>query len=281
MFRLEALAVAVPAGPARATVSLVLATGAVAVVQVAPAAGMALSRAVIGLSRPLSGRVLVGDLDVTGLPPARRHIGYVPAGGGLLPHLTVRENIAYRLRRDLLVAELAADRLRSVIDRLELDHLLDRRPDTLCGHERLRVGIARAMVALPEVLMIDLPEPGPDGPLAAELLSRVQWQQGTAELSTVVATGDEAVLAMASTVVTARVTPVPAAAPQPVPAPNDAPARGSVVASSALIGPTLAVSPLVAPIAKAPVPGQAPGPAATVPSQAGGSQSRSLGGAAR
>ncbi len=120
-------------------------------------AGRALARAVAGLVKPRSGRIHVGTRDVTALPPARRQIGYVPAGGALLPHLTVRRNIEYGLRRQEFVVDVSEAWVAAVIERLELAAVLDLRPHQLSDAQRLRVALARAAAGLAEVLVLDLP----------------------------------------------------------------------------------------------------------------------------
>lgn len=125
---------------------------------VAPAeVGTALGRVLVGLAPPLAGRVIVGDNDVTDRPPGRRHIGYVPAGGGLLPQLTVRENVRYgqRLQR---VSGLNATRLDHFLAAFELTTVQHQRPDPLTPAERFRAALARAAVSLPEALVVDRPE---------------------------------------------------------------------------------------------------------------------------
>jgi ABC-type sulfate/molybdate transport systems ATPase subunit len=153
--RLHQLTVAAPQGPVELSMHVPPATiGAI----VTPArTGRAVSRVVAGLATPRSGRIWVGGRDVTDLPPARRQIGYVPAGAALLPHLTVRRNIEYGLRRRELVHDVSRDWVETVIERLELRATLDLRPHHLSEAQRLRVALARAAACLPEVMMLDLP----------------------------------------------------------------------------------------------------------------------------
>ncbi|MFC7547842.1 ATP-binding cassette domain-containing protein [Plantactinospora sp. GCM10030261] len=148
------------AAPHAAPVTVRVPAGELAVVVADPATGTAVARAVAGLATPLGGRVLVGDRDVTTLPPARRQIGYVPAGAGLLPHLTVRRNIGYGHRRRLRVRAVADDWVNTVIERLELGLTLEVLPHELSEPQRFRVAVARAAACLPEVLVVDLPSGG-------------------------------------------------------------------------------------------------------------------------
>src|SRR6476619_1557362 len=98
IFELRDLVVAV-GGEGRATVSLFAPEAELTVVTAGADTATALARVVAGLAQPVAGRILVGDRDVTGLPPGARQIGYVPRGGALLPHLTVRQNIEYLVWR--------------------------------------------------------------------------------------------------------------------------------------------------------------------------------------
>jgi ABC-type Fe3+/spermidine/putrescine transport system ATPase subunit len=155
------------------TASLRVGAGELVAVVAAPEAGTALARVVSGLARPVSGRIYVGERDVTDLPPARRQIGYVPAGGALLPHLTVRRNIEYGLRRREIVHDVTQDWLSKVIERLELAPTLDLRPHHLSESQRLRAAIARAAASLPEVLVVDLPQPAGAADRLSDLVARV------------------------------------------------------------------------------------------------------------
>ncbi|MET8373664.1 ATP-binding cassette domain-containing protein, partial [Micromonospora profundi] len=96
-----------------------------------PAVGTAVARVLVGLAAPVTGRIMVGARDVTALPPPRRQIGYVPAGGALLPQLTVRRNIEYGQRKRERVHEVADDWTSTVVDRLELAPTLGLLPHLL------------------------------------------------------------------------------------------------------------------------------------------------------
>ncbi|WBB68638.1 ATP-binding cassette domain-containing protein [Micromonospora sp. WMMD812] len=138
-----------------------------------PRTGTAIARVLAGLATPLAGRILVGERDVTALPPPRRQIGYVPAGGALLPQLTVRRNIEYGQRRRERVREMADDWATTVIDRLELAPTLALLPHLLSDAQRFRVALARAAACLPEVLVVDLPTGMAGGGRLGDLVPRL------------------------------------------------------------------------------------------------------------
>ncbi|MGV9327431.1 hypothetical protein [Streptosporangium sandarakinum] len=104
----------------------------------------------LGRAWPVRGRILSGREEVTSLPSRERGIALVPAGGGLLPHLTIEQNIVFGLRgRDGKGHRYGKDFLRGqvrfITDRLDLDVPLDRRPYDLSADQRLWVAFARAM----------------------------------------------------------------------------------------------------------------------------------------
>jgi len=118
-----------------------------------------LLRAIAGLEHHPGGYLMVGDSTWQDkdlfIPPHRRPIGYVFQEASLFPHLTVRGNLDYGMRR---VPEsersLSLDR---AIALLGIEPILDRRPDSLSGGERQRVAIARALAVSPRLLLMDEP----------------------------------------------------------------------------------------------------------------------------
>jgi molybdate transport system ATP-binding protein len=84
------------------------------------------------------------------VPPHQRGVGYVPQGYALFPHLSVRDNVAFAQRR--------GEGVDALMERLEIAHLADRRPDSLSGGEQQRVALARALsVGRPRLLLMDEP----------------------------------------------------------------------------------------------------------------------------
>lgn len=131
-----------------------------------------------GLLRPRRGRVTVGGetlLD-TGrgivVPAHRRRIGYVFQEGRLFPHLSVRQNLLF----GRWFAPAGPDRtgLASVLDLLDIGHLLARRPGGLSGGEKQRVAIGRALLAKPRLLLMDEPLAGLDDARKGEILPYIE-----------------------------------------------------------------------------------------------------------
>ncbi len=137
---------------------------------------------VAGLRRPVSARVQLGArllVDTAAgiwVPPEGRRVGYVPQDGALFPHLSVRANLLYgqRRRRDNSAAAAgpAGFSPESVVEILEIGALLDRPGiGSLSGGERQRLALARALLAGPELLLLDEPLAGLDAPLKARVLA--------------------------------------------------------------------------------------------------------------
>jgi len=112
---------------------------------------------IAGLRKPVRGRIIVDGVDVTGYPPEKRGLAYVPQDYALWPHMTVYNNIAYPLRcRKFSEAEIRS-KVEWVAEELEISHLLNRKPETLSGGEKQRVALARALVWSPKAILLDEP----------------------------------------------------------------------------------------------------------------------------
>ncbi|PYS87408.1 MAG: organic solvent resistance ABC transporter ATP-binding protein [Acidobacteria bacterium] len=128
-------------------------------------------RLILGLLKPDSGRVLVDGEDITDyteveMMPIRQKIGMVFQEGALFDSISVYENVAYRLReqeRD----EAEIDReVRRMLEFVDLADAVDKMPIELSGGMRRRVGIARALIGDPSIVLFDEPTAGLDPPTA-------------------------------------------------------------------------------------------------------------------
>jgi len=128
-----------------------------------------LLRLIAGLERAQGGEIAVNGQvwqdGSTFLPTYRRPLGYVFQEASLFPHLSIRRNLEFGMKR-VGAAERKVS-LDQAIELLGIGHLLERRPDSLSGGERQRVGIARALAVSPRILLMD-------EPLAALDLARKQ-----------------------------------------------------------------------------------------------------------
>jgi len=125
-------------------------------------------RMIAGLETPSEGRVVIGDRDVTELPPQDRDIAMVFQSYALYPHMTVRENLGFGLRMRGVAAAAIATRVEGAAKALGLDTVLDRKPGQLSGGQRQRVALGRAIVREPLAFLFDEPLSNLDAKLRLE-----------------------------------------------------------------------------------------------------------------
>src|SRR5688500_8366248 len=114
-------------------------------------------RVIAGFEQPTSGRVLIEGGDVTALAPHQRPTNTVFQSYALFPHLSVRENVAYGLKRKKVSREEIGRRVGEELERVGLAGEVNRKPSQLSGGMQQRVALARAVVNLPKVLLLDEP----------------------------------------------------------------------------------------------------------------------------
>ncbi|HEX4575640.1 MAG TPA: ABC transporter ATP-binding protein [Gemmatimonadales bacterium] len=128
-----------------------------------------LLRCIAGLEEPEAGAILIGEREVTHLPPGARDVAMVFQQYALYPHLSVRANIAFGLEVRRVPAPEIARRVEAAAVRLGLGALLERRPAELSGGERQRVALGRAVVRQPQAFLLDEPLAALDAPRRSEL----------------------------------------------------------------------------------------------------------------
>jgi phospholipid/cholesterol/gamma-HCH transport system ATP-binding protein len=126
---------------------------------------------VLGLLKPDSGRILINGEDVTDYGEAemmrvRRKIGMVFQEGALFDSLSVYENVAFRLREQKVPEEEVEREVRQMLQFVGLEDAIEKLPAELSGGMRRRVGIARALVGGPKIVLFDEPTAGLDPPTA-------------------------------------------------------------------------------------------------------------------
>jgi lipopolysaccharide export system ATP-binding protein len=120
---------------------------------------------VVGLTRPDSGAVLLGDHDLTQLPMFRRArlgISYLPQEPSVFRGLTVEDNINAILETLPITREVRRARLAALLDELSIAHLARSNASALSGGERRRLEITRALVIAPSFILLDEPFAGID-----------------------------------------------------------------------------------------------------------------------
>lgn len=148
-------------------------------------------KAVAGLNTVSSGRIVLGDTDITTLPTSKRHIGMVPQSYAVFPHMSVYSNVAYGLKvRGTKPAELSA-KVDAVLALTQLTEFADRKPGQLSGGQRQRVALGRALAIDPKVLLLDEPLAALDPQLRGALRRQLGDMLRDAGCSTLVVTHDQ------------------------------------------------------------------------------------------
>lgn len=153
---------------------------------------------IAGLLEPTSGAIFFDDKDVTALPPKDRNIGMVFQSYALYPHMKVIDNIAFSLKQKGMPKEQRYAKAREVAAKLQIEHLLDRRPAELSGGQQQRVSMARALVKEPKVLLLDEPMSNLDARLKIEIRDEIKRIQQELGVTSIIVTHDqEEAMAMA------------------------------------------------------------------------------------
>ena len=148
-------------------------------------------RLIAGFIEPTSGNILLGEEDVTGLPPQHRKIGMVFQDYALFPHLTIRDNIGFGLKeRGAGKSEIDA-RVRELLDLVQLPGVGDRYPAELSGGQAQRIAVARAVAYPPRVLLMDEPLGALDLKLRESMQIELRRIQRELKITTVFVTHDQ------------------------------------------------------------------------------------------
>ena len=128
-------------------------------------------RLILGLLKPDSGRILIDGEDVTDyseveMMPVRQKIGMVFQEGALFDSVSVYENVAYRLREQSRPEDEIEREVMRMLTFVDLADAVDKMPIELSGGMRRRVGIARALIGDPSIVLFDEPTAGLDPPTA-------------------------------------------------------------------------------------------------------------------
>jgi ABC-type sugar transport system ATPase subunit len=144
-----------------------------------------------GLESVEDGEVLIGDKVVNRVAPRERDVAMVFQDYALYPQMTVRDNLAFGLRRRGLPRDEVDARVARAAESLELQDLLGRRPRQLSGGQQQRVALGRALVRDPQVFLMDEPLSNLDAKLRAQTRGEIRRLQQEVRTTTVYVTHDQ------------------------------------------------------------------------------------------
>jgi spermidine/putrescine transport system ATP-binding protein len=148
-------------------------------------------RIIAGFVRPDAGRVEIAGRDVTDLPPHRRDVNTVFQSYGLIPHMTVKQNVEYGLKVKRVPRGERVRRVAEMLDLVRLSEAAERRPNELSGGMQQRVALARALVNRPSVLLLDEPLAALDRKLREDMQVELRRLQSELGLTFVYVTHDQ------------------------------------------------------------------------------------------
>ncbi|GMO40960.1 MAG: ABC transporter ATP-binding protein [Treponemataceae bacterium] len=147
-------------------------------------------RMIAGFELPTSGKIRIGEEDVTMLPPNARDTATVFQSYGLFPHLSVSENVAYGLKLRKLPKDSIEKKVRETLAMVGLEHLYDRSPGRLSGGQQQRVALARSLIVEPSVLLLDEPLSNLDALLREQMRVEIRRIQKNLGITAVYVTHD-------------------------------------------------------------------------------------------
>ena len=116
-----------------------------------------LLRMLAGFEIPSAGRIFLDGQDMTGVPAYERPVNMMFQSYALFPHMTVAKNIAYGLKHEKMTDAQRKDRVREMLDLVQLTPYTERKPHQISGGQRQRVALARALARQPKLLLLDEP----------------------------------------------------------------------------------------------------------------------------
>lgn len=146
---------------------------------------------IAGLEDATTGQILMGDRDVTDLPPYQRNIAMVFQSSLLYPHLTALQNIKMSLRGSKANPAELEKRISDAVAMLNIGKLLEKKPSRMSGGERQRVAMAKAIVRNPAAFLMDEPLAALDAALRQSLRSDLVHLQKQLGVTTVFVTHDQ------------------------------------------------------------------------------------------
>ncbi|ODT81274.1 MAG: hypothetical protein ABS76_12585 [Pelagibacterium sp. SCN 64-44] len=150
-----------------------------------------LLRAIAGFNDLTSGSIMLDGQDLRAIPPHRRDIGMVFQDYAVFPHLSVFDNVAFGLKPRKVPQDQIKTRVAEALSAVHLQALAERLPAAMSGGQQQRIGLARAMVINPRLLLMDEPLSNLDAKLRIELREEIRDIQKRVDIATIYVTHDQ------------------------------------------------------------------------------------------
>ncbi len=148
-------------------------------------------RLIAGLELPTSGKVILGDEDVSILSASQRDVAMVFQSYALFPHMTVGQNVGYGLKMQGVAKDLRTQRVKDALDSVGLDGFQKRFIDQMSGGQQQRVAVARALILQPKVMLFDEPLSNLDSKLRRQMREDIRRLQQDLGVTSVYVTHDQ------------------------------------------------------------------------------------------
>lgn len=150
-----------------------------------------LLRSIAGFIDVTSGTITLDDTNLRTVPPHRRDIGMVFQDYAIFPHLSVYDNVAFGLKPRKVPAAEIKTRVMQALAAVRLESMAERLPAAMSGGQQQRIGLARAMVINPRLLLMDEPLSNLDAKLRIELREEIRDIQKQVDIATIYVTHDQ------------------------------------------------------------------------------------------
>ena len=150
-----------------------------------------LLRCIAGLTGVNGGQILLDGEDLVPVAPQKRGIGMVFQSYALFPNMTVQQNVAFGLRMQKVKGSEAEQRVKEVLELVELNDFAGRYPQQLSGGQCQRVALARSLVTRPRLLLLDEPLSALDARIRKHLREQIRAIQRELGLTTIFVTHDQ------------------------------------------------------------------------------------------
>ncbi len=148
-------------------------------------------RMLIGIEKPTSGKIIKDGTDITDTPPKDRNIGIVFQNYSLFPNMDVYHNISYALQSRKLAREEIDRRVKEIVETVDLEEHIYKKPKQLSGGQQQRVAIARTLVLNPDIILFDEPMSALDAEIKVVLRQQLKEIQKKLQITMIYVTHDQ------------------------------------------------------------------------------------------